>query len=177
MELKTDKGYTLMEIMVVITVMATIVAIGSSIFLSILRGSTKAKSISMVKQNGVWALSTMERMIRNARQVEENSGGQVCNTGMNKINILSPDQMETEFACEEIGTTDSRIASNSAIRNTRLTNNEVKVTSCQFNCEFGEGTRPDSVTILFTLTQNLMTSKPEEQVSVDFQTTVSLRNY
>ena len=58
---KTETGFTLVEILVVIGLLAIVVALGSNMFFTTLRGSTKSKTLTIVKQNGDYALSVMER--------------------------------------------------------------------------------------------------------------------
>lgn len=164
-------GFTLIEIIVVVGILGIIMVMGSNLFFSILRGSTKTKTLQLVKQNGDYAISVMGRMIRNARSV---SGSE------SSITIVNPDGMPTAFSCGDIDIPpdgNAEIASNSA----RLISNEVKVSSnCSnvFSVTTGEvGARPNVVTINFTLSQAGVTTRLEEQASVNFQTTISLRNY
>ena len=90
---------------------------------------------------------------------------------MPKIKIKNPDDGSTEFACEP-----DKISSNSA----SLTSDKVVPVAgtCYFDCEEGvSGTSPDKVTINFRLSQAGTVSRPEEEATVNFQTTVTLRNY
>jgi prepilin-type N-terminal cleavage/methylation domain-containing protein len=163
MEMKKT-GFTLVEIMIVVGILGIIAVVGSGTFFSILRGSTKTKTLQLVKQNGDYAVSVMERMIRNAKSV---SGGG------SSITITNPDGETTDFSCSGSPAT---IASNSA----SLMSSEVKVNDCTniFTVTPGEaGIRPAVVKINFSLSQAGTPSRPEEQTSVNFQTTITLRNY
>ena len=163
-------GFTLIEIIVVVGILGIVTVMGTNLFFSILRGSTKTKILQLVKQNGDYAISVMGRMIRNARSV--NGGG-------SSITIVNPDGMPTTFSCGDIDIPldgKSEIASNGA----RLISNEVKVENCSgiFSVTPGEvGVSPAAVTINFTLSQAGVTTRLEERASVSFQTTISLRNY
>jgi len=162
-------GFTLIEIIVVVGILGIIMIMGSNLFFSILRGSTKTKILQLVKQNGDYAISVMGRMIRNARSVSGSGSS---------ITIVNPDGRPTTFSCSDLDANGANeISSNSA----RLINDEVKViNNCSnvFSVIAGEvGTRPDVVTINFTLSQAGVTTRPEERASVNFQTTISLRNY
>jgi len=162
-------GFTLLEMMMVIGILGIITVIGSGAFFSILRSSTKAKTLQMVKQNGDYAISVMERMIRNARVLVSPTS----NSTVSSITIKNPDGETTTFSCQEDQLT---IASNGA----SLLSSEVKVSNCSniFDVTVGQaGIKPAVVEINFTLTQAGTTSRPEEQAEVNFQTTVSLRNY
>ena len=171
-----NRGFTLIEILVVVGILGIIAVVASNVFFTTLRSSGKTKVLTTVKQNGDYALSVMERMIRDSQEVMTNSDGQYCVAGMKKIKVKKLDGTELEFVCpeeEEAGTTNSRIASNSA----HLTSSEVKVDSCSFDCESKGQFYPKTVTINFTLSQSAVTSRPEEQASVNFTTTVSVRNF
>ncbi len=77
MAMKKEKGFTLIEILMVVFLLGIIVVIGSNLFFSILKGASKAEITKEVKQNGDYALAVMERHLRNASSVE--SCGQVEN--------------------------------------------------------------------------------------------------
>jgi len=178
MEMKKN-GFTLIEIMVVVGILGIIAAIGSGAFFSILRGSTKTKTLQMVKQNGDYAISVMGRMIRNARKIEFPTI-----TGESSfITIKNPDGGTTTFKCCEVGF-DALIASESGslvCQDARLTSSEVKIENCSgvFNLlDVGQpGVKPAVVKINFNLKQAGTASRPEEQAVVNFQTTITLRNY
>lgn len=165
--LSAKSGFTLIEILVVVGILGAIVVIGSITFFSVLRGARKSKMISLVKQNGDYALEVMIKMIRNAREITS-----PCDGSDTSITILNPDRGETTFSCE-----DDAISSNAA----ELTSSQVKVGagSCSFDCQPGEALQPDTVTISFTLEaekEGGVPARPEEEASIDFETTVSLRN-
>lgn len=169
---KRNKGFGLLEIMIAVAILGIIVVIGSNSFFSILRGSTKTKNLQLVKQNGDYALSVMERMIRNARMIIEPSSDGTTNF----ITILNPDGGQTTFSCEG-NEEDKKITSNSA----SLISNETKITSsCDgfFNIISGKpGLKPATVEINFTLGLTGTTSLPHERIEIPFKTAVTLRNY
>jgi len=162
----TKKGFTLIEILVVIGVLAIIVVVGSTSFFNLLKGSTKTRTASLVKQNGDYTLAIMERMIRNG-EIIENSDGQTCDLGMPKIKISNPDGKETEFSCID----NNPISSNSA----KLISDQITVNNCLFDCQEGGYFDPDVVTIDFTLSIGSPT-QPEGFATLRFKTTVVLRN-
>jgi len=168
MEMKKN-GFTLIEIMIVVGILGIIAVVGSGTFFSILRGSNKTKTLQMVKQNGDYAISVMERMIRNARVLINPT----TNSTVSSITIKNPDGSTTIFSC---GGNPATIASNGA----SLLSNEVRVNDCNniFNVSVGQpGIKPPAVKINFSLSPAVSSSKPEEQAEVNFQTTVTLRNY
>ncbi len=168
-----SNGFTLIEILVVVGLLAVIATIGSNMFFTTLRSSSKSKNLTIVKQNGDYALATIEKLIRDSEKVITNSDGSVCTTGMNKIKTKRLDGSEVEFSCEEEGTVNGLIASNSA----RLTGSDVKLDSCSFDCSSQGEFYPQVVSIDFTLSQAAVTTRLEEQASVSFRTTVNTRNF
>ncbi len=167
--MRTKRGFTLIEILVVFSILAVISVVASNMFFAILRGTTKTKTMQLVKQNGDYAISLMVRMIRNARSVGTYTAS--------SIPIINPDGKTTTFSCGDVdGDGNNEIASNSA----SLISAEVKVVNCNnlFTVTDGEpGIRPDIVSIDFDLSQASVTTRQEEQALVKFKTTVSLRNY
>jgi prepilin-type N-terminal cleavage/methylation domain-containing protein len=166
-------GYTLIEILVAIAVLGIVAVIGSQMFFSILKNTTKSRVLAEVKQNGSHALLVMSRMIRNAKGIQKNSDDQTCESGMKKLRIENPNSDWTEF--DFSGT---RIASVSALRTDYLMNDKVAIDTTQpfqFDC-VQTGDHPSVVTISFTLIQKTG-SKVEEKVQIDFNTMVSLRTY
>lgn len=63
------KGFTIIEMLVVIALMAIAGTIIAGIFISSLRGSEKAKYLAVIKQNGQAVLENMDKTVRNADQV------------------------------------------------------------------------------------------------------------
>lgn len=157
----SKKGFTLIEILVVIGILAIIVVVGSTSFFNLIKGSTKAKTASLIKQNGDYALEVMTRMIRNARRIDSD-----CLEGMSDITVMNPDNYPTIFSCAG-----NSISSNSA----ELISNQINVESCSFNCQEGSYFNPDTVTINFVLSTG-NPARPEAYTQVSFGTTVTLRN-
>ncbi len=154
------KGFTLIEILVVIGIFAIIVVVGSMSFFNLFKGSARTKAANLVKQDGEYTMGIMTKMIRNARNISD------CRLGMNEIEITSPDGRTTTFSCFN-----NPISSNSA----KLINDQLAVSDCNFDCHEGTHGEPEAVVINFTLGTG--TSIPlVEQVVVDFETTVVLRN-
>ncbi|MBI2040333.1 prepilin-type N-terminal cleavage/methylation domain-containing protein [Candidatus Microgenomates bacterium] len=63
------KGFTLMEVLVVITVLSIIGVLMLVIFTRTLRGSNKSQAVLAIKQNGQAVLETMDKTIRNAESL------------------------------------------------------------------------------------------------------------
>ena len=141
---KIKRGFTLIELLVVIGVVATVGTVVADLFFANLRAAAKTKALTEVKQNGDYALSVMERMIRNAKKVQENSDTQTCESGMSKLKILNSDGGTTEFMCDAVN---EQIASNSGIF---LTSDKLTLSTCSFSCDQPAG-KPAVIDINFTL--------------------------
>jgi len=171
-----SKGFTLVEILVVVGILGIIVVVASTIFFTTIRSSSKTKVLTTVKQNGDYALTVMERLIRDSQEVSSS-----CTSGMASIKVKRFDGSEITFSCD---LAQGLIASSSG---QRLTSSDVKVDTCSFDCNCpaaypncasaGAKFYPKTITIKFTLSQLAATVRPEEEASVNFQTTVSTRNY
>lgn len=64
-----NKGFTLVEILVVIAIIAIVGTMLVAIFSSALRGSNKAQILAVIKQNGQAVLENMDKIIRGADNV------------------------------------------------------------------------------------------------------------
>jgi len=170
MKAKNCLGFTLIEMMVVVALFSVIALMAVNIFFITLRTGVKAELVKEIKQNGDYAVSTMERMIRNAREIHSDT---TCDgSSQSSIKIVNPDYLTTEFSCG------SQIASQSAVATTYLTSSELTVdlSSCFFTCQ-RPVSNPETVTISFTLSQTGTPDRPEEIASATFQTAISLRSH
>ena len=170
---RKQKGLTLVEILVVLGIFALISFFGVSLFFSLLRSSRKTEMIAKVKQNGDYAINVMERAIRSANSLGEEAGNS------SSVTVLSGDE-EHVFSCELGGTGGNSLFYKIDGEGGRMIDKDLRVESpCGqfFYITKGDpGASPDKVKIEFTLSAN-GGSRPEEQASVDFQTTVVLRNF
>lgn len=161
---KNYSGFTLVEVLVVSALLFTVGIMVVQLFFSSLKGGSKSTILSAVKQNGDYALTVMERMIRNSREVAG------CTS--TSLVIKNPDGNLTTFLCDG-ASTPSKIASNGA----SLTSSSVKIDSCNiFSCEYS-GAKLQKVGINFTVVESLTEAKLEEKAQMNFKTTVTLRNY
>lgn len=166
--MKKEAGFTLVELMVVVVVVATVGTMVVNLFVINLRASAKSKALTNAKQNGDYALSVMERMIRNAQEVK--SYCPAVGATSSSLQIVNPDKGITNFDCSGV-----QIASNSGIF---LTSNQlaVKSGSCSFFCLKPQG-KPAVVTVKFTLGQKSSYLGTELKAEVPFETTISTRTY
>lgn len=161
---KNQKGLSLIEILIVISIFAVIGLLSTrSIFLT-LRGAKKSDSLVRVRENVNYSLSIIERQIRNTQSI-------TCpNPSSSVLNYISQEGLATSFTCNISGT-DKYISSGSA----RLTSTDISVTACTFSCSRLDVNKPPVVKVYIQATDALSTGI--EKGSVTAQTEIVLRNY
>jgi prepilin-type N-terminal cleavage/methylation domain-containing protein len=108
-------GYSLIELLVVLVVFSVLTIILTQSMASSLRGSRKSENIIEVKQNIDFALSTMERLLRNAQSL-------TCTSNV-RLDYIDEHGAAGVFQCS--GGLNGHIASGSAAL--RLTNSLVYI--------------------------------------------------
>lgn len=164
-----NEGFTLIEVLAAITVLVVIGTIVGSIFLSSVKGTTRATTLSVARQNGAYALSQIEKTIRNAQAIT--SSPNPCApipTPASSITILGVDNTTTAFAC-----TGSTLTSNGG---SLIDTSSLAVASCSFSCIQSSSADYPTITTQFTITQVRPNSFFEQKASIPFQTSVTLRN-
>lgn len=161
--IKNSKGFSLIEILIVVTIFAVIGLLATrSIFLTI-RGAKKSDSLVRVRENVNYSLSVIERQLRNSESV-------TCpNASTSTLSYISLEGTTTTFSCVTAGT-DKYIASGSA----RLTSADISVTGCSFTCTVGTNTPP---TVKIAIEAVDAESTSVEKGSVSAQTQIVVRNY
>lgn len=163
---KTCRGYTLIEILVVIAVFGFISIVASQTIISTLRGTKKADSIARVRQNLDYAMGVMERQIRSAKAITSTCNGSVSD------NISFTDQYgnAVTFSCVGVNPygDPSSIASSSA----SLTGTDITISACSFVCTPSSQATPPSVMVGITAAD---TTNQGTKISVTTQ--VTLRTY
>ena len=115
---KTIQGFSLLEILVVITVFSMLAILTTQAVILTLKGTKKSESLTKVRANIDYSLAVIERNIRNADSIVE------CpNTDQTIISYTDENGSITSFSCAN-DSDGGYIASASG----RLTNSEVDVT-------------------------------------------------
>ena len=194
------KGFTLVEFLVVLGVLA--IAVGSALLVltSVLRGTNQANITTEVKQNGQIVLDTLDSQIRNAIGAEcKNSSGVpvTCSSvsaSKKYIKLIGQgiDPLHIKCFWDEvpktqngwIGTVTSTSENPNESDYSRVTNTDkisgVDIGNCNFSVqEATVGTlSPAIVSISFLVEQGVEAPSRQDFVtSVKFQTTISLRRY
>ena len=161
-----EKGMSLLEILVVITIFAVLgIIVTRSVALSI-GGSRKSESLVRVRENLNYSLAIIERQIRNA-----NSVSQCPNVDPARIDYKDQDRNSAFFSCVNLGGSDPYVASGGA----RLTSDTIQITSCTFTCVAATSTNPALVTVSLTAKDTSATGLQNATVSTTTQ--IYLRNY
>ena len=167
-----NKGLSLVEILVVISVFAVIGILSTrSIFLT-LRGAKKSDSLVRVRENVNFAMGVIERQIRNAQSLEILCDG----IPSSSLSYVAQEGALTDFSCEDLGNlTDGYIASGGA----RLTSPDIDVTSCSFTCTQLDPNDPPNFppTIRVSITAEDTVSTSIEKGVVTAETEIISRNY
>ncbi|HUV72185.1 MAG TPA: type II secretion system protein [Clostridia bacterium] len=152
-------GFSLIEMIVVITILGLVAVIASGFLLTTMMAGSKAEATKEVRQNGDYAISVMETLILSSRSVG-------CTAGQSGINVTDLEGNMTTFLCQ--GT---KITSNSA----SLTGSNVAVSNCQFTCETDLGI-PTAVGIGFSVSQAGTNLRAAEKATMSFSTKVITKN-
>lgn len=166
--MNTKNGFTLIEMIVVISILGLVGAMATGFLFTSLMGNTRSEILKEVRHNGAYALGVMESLIINAKSVS-------CPTSTN-ILLTDFNDNQTNFLCSE-----NKISSKSAVldivTNFDLTGSTVTVSQCQFSCSASLG-QPVKVAISFLVSQRGTGDlKPAEKSSVLFQTEVLSKNF
>ena len=176
LRIKKEKksGYSLIELLVVITLIAILGTLTAEAFILGLRAQSKSEIVKEVKQNADYIGQVVENMIRNSIDIQVTQ----CNSNTQELTIRSPDGLFTSFDC-----TSSVMASISGQYPVptvylSLSNNRVAVENCNFRVVCPTPPiNPKYVFFNFKLTQTGSNLPKEKQASIEYQNTVSLRNY
>ncbi len=177
-------GFTLIEVLIVVSVSIILVLAATNLFFSTLIGGGQTDIISEVKNNGDYAMGQMESVIRNARRLQKNSSDQLCESNMNELVVVGSDKGVTTFLLKEDEEASEsgvkkRIASSSATTDRYLTSGEVEVINGPtFHCTQTDDRGVTTVDISFTLQKGTPdVDKAREVVEQTFQTSVVMRRF
>ncbi|MDO8658022.1 MAG: type II secretion system protein [Candidatus Levybacteria bacterium] len=190
-QLSTPNGFTLIELLVVIGIMVFVGGMIGSILFSSLRGTNKTNTITVVRQNGSFAITQMAKMIRNAREFNGvSTDGSTFVTDCSKIvaptpspayvSITSFDGGTTTFSCCSSTITSSSASLSSVCSPGNYTElidtNVVKLDSCSFSCTQSGTFDYPNIGINFSLSAQGTNLPPEKSATIPFQTSIILRN-
>ncbi len=163
---KYEKGMSLLEILVVVTIFAVLGIITTRAVLLTIQGSKKSESLVKVRENLDYSIGVIERQLRNANSVVE------CPLAdPTVVNYIDQNSNSGSFSCINIGAVDSYVASGSA----RLTSDAVSITACSFFCTPGTSANPPVINVTLEAKDAVATGIQNSTVSTSTQ--IYLRSY
>ncbi len=162
-----NRGFTLIELLITTSLTVLLLLGISALFMTFLLSNTKMNALKTIKQEGNFALSQIEFLIKNALYLDESIN--VCSNNMPNLTIVSKDAGTTTFSTLEDADDENhkKIASNSAF----LTSSTVSVSQdLSFDCSGEVGNR--AIKISFGL-EKVAT---DVNTSQTFTTSVNMRN-
>ncbi len=158
-------GYSIIEMLVSVALLVIVMIVATQSIASSLKNSRKSDSISKVRENVDYVISSMERLLRNAQS-------RSC-ISPQQLNYVDEYGNTTNFSCITSGGY-SYIASGSAA--TKLTSSNVSVNcSSVFSCPTPAAGVPQSVIIKITASE--YPSVGADGATVTSQTRMQLRSY
>jgi prepilin-type N-terminal cleavage/methylation domain-containing protein len=167
-----QKGFSLVEILATISLMAVMGSIIVGLIVFTIGGSKKSDTIEIVRKNGDIALSQMVKTIRYANNL---SLPAACTPPVSASSISvtsSLDYSQTTLSCPQAAVT--TITSNSA---SLIDTNAIIVNSCSFTCTQTTPNTPPTINIQFTLSSKSSNSFIENNATIPFQSSVTMRNF
>lgn len=156
-----NKGFSLFELLVVITIFALLgILVTQSLTMSI-RGAKKSEATGKVRDSLSNVLSNMERNIRNSSKLVSTD----CST-TNSIEYINENNIDTIYACD---LTNKNINLNINATSTPQIGSDVILTSCTISC--------NSDTVNISITGQSANGGGPEMSEVSMQSTIQLRNY
>ncbi len=181
--LSYSRGYTLVELLAVTSIIVIVAGLIIGVLYSTLRGSTKTKVTNDVAQNGNYAISVISNTAILADSVTKVNGVDIsdCTTLQTgkSIEFKSSDGSTVEFSCDPV---EESVASTSAGVTSYLIDNEsVKVpqATCSFSCLQPNGSPYDQpiISAEFVIEQRASDALFENVASSKFDTSVTMRNF
>lgn len=158
------KGFSLIEVLVVISLFAFLGIIISEVTVGSLRSARKADSVIVVRGNLDSAVATIERRLLNATSVA------TCTQNMTSLVFVDDSQTEYTYRCSS-GAVQFGVTGSEA----NITSGEVNITSCDIDCTPGSASVPPSVNI--SVSGESVQQTDEEGAQLTVSTRVNLRSY
>lgn len=188
------KGFSLVELLVVLGLLSVTVGSALLFLTSVLRGSNQSAVISEVKQNGQSVLDSLDRQIRDASDARQMQGAELPQGAVNGAVLTLPGARTLYTACFAttqaangwIGLANLQTGAAVTLSDYKsLTNNGnlvdgVDISTCNFSvipASTGSAS-PAIVSLSFTINQGISAPSRRDFLSnAQFQTTISLRKY
>lgn len=157
--LKSNKGFTLIELIVAMAIFVVVISLTMGIFVKAIEGQRKVKAIQNVQENARFVLERMAREIRMST-INTSAGN---NLGITAYKVTGDESVIYSLSGDQI------------LRNGEaVTSSQIQVSQLKFYVNQDPNIQ-DRVTIMIAV-QNIA-QKPKQQVKINLQTTISLRDY
>lgn len=157
-------GFSIIELMVGIAVVALLMTVSVSMFLSTMTGASKDRAIQLVKQNGDFVTSRLETDLRGAKSVLS------CTSAMDSVEYLDFDSNAYIWT---IDNSNDKITLNGE----SVLSNYVTANSFVAECKKDSLSGNTLIKFSFELSyQRGTNSHPAESYTESFESTVALRN-
>jgi prepilin-type N-terminal cleavage/methylation domain-containing protein len=171
--MRKRNGFSLIEIIVVVSVMGFILTSITTVLVNSFKAKNKISWGDKVEQNGAWILSEIRKNVVNI------SGSDIGYnlTDRSYITVINTGTTIRCFDCLDY--TDSRIASESALNIARLSGEEVEVCGCPDFITVTASTstgKVESLKIGFSLSAGQIGGDPSDYVSKYFSSEIKIRN-
>lgn len=176
--MKGQKGFTLLELMITLSILGVLLPAAFAMFITNIRAQTKVLVLQEVKRNGDAALNTIETLIKTqGESMEQLDGTPICNTSGSSYSgdVYFVDENGNRFMFNRDSNSE-QIASNSA-STVYLTTDNVDVTSFSLTCERESQFAAPLISVSFAIEQGRTTTRAEEQSSLNYQTKIRLRSF
>jgi type II secretory pathway pseudopilin PulG len=168
---KLINGFTLIELLIVVTLTIMLMLAASSLFMTFLLGNTRTTSNQLLRQEGNYAATQIEFLLRNAVEILPNSLNQTCQADMDEIKLKSYDNGVTTIMVEN-----EKIASNSGVY---LTSTAAElVDGPTFNCSLSPDRINHYIEFSFTLRKGIPAVDQDKEITIaTFSGAAQLRSF
>jgi hypothetical protein len=178
--------------LIIIGIISFVLPVFFNIFFSFLRQQSKIYALSQVKREGDYILNTITNTIRNygisihSTTPADESNKIVCETEKSILNNYFLDKYGSyfRFCKSSTGTTcdgtDNYIASYSSKLNPNvipLNTSKVKIANFSLSCLQSSIFSPPTIKISFVIEYNILSSRPENYASMNYQTQIKMKSY
>lgn len=176
-------GFTILEMIVVLSIIGLLLPAVFSLFFSSLRAQSKVLILQQVKSNGDNALNVIESVTRQSG-VSLHSDNPPSITNQVCVNNGTTYSAGNIYVLDKNGDWFSFYLNNSAIASESgtigvqdLTSDKVEITNFTLTCSRSSQTSPPLISISFTVSQTGSPGRQEQEATLNYQTKVKLRSY
>lgn len=169
------KGFTLAEVMVVIAVVALMGIILTEIFFRTFRAGNKAQVLATIKKNGQSILETMDKSIRNAKEVVIICDGDPSSPdGIDDTIIIKNQQgqyLRYRFTKEVLGTTNGKLQSDTPDMSNVVTSTDLLakcIDSLDSPINLSDDSTQNGVSVVPTVTSFISKPADKNEVTIEF---------